>query len=105
MRRRGVLELMVSGGTASLLARALAVQATAFAQTGDPTVLAAAVETAFDRAIQRNWLPGGVALVRHAGQRILLQAFGDSLKYDSATSLSAEPIAASSDTLYDLASI
>ena len=57
------------------------------------------------RAIQRNALPGGVALVRYRGAQLLLAAYGLSRKYDSRTRLSADPIAATSDTLYDLASI
>jgi serine-type D-Ala-D-Ala carboxypeptidase len=70
-----------------------------------PPALAAAVESAMQRAIQRNWLPGGVVLVRHKGAQILLQAYGLSYKYDSRDQLSDTPISARTDTLYDLASI
>ena len=57
------------------------------------------------RAIQRNVTPGGVVLIRHAGQQLLLAAYGQSYKYDSLTARAAEPIAAATDTLYDLASL
>jgi uncharacterized protein YbbC (DUF1343 family)/CubicO group peptidase (beta-lactamase class C family) len=70
-----------------------------------PPALAAAVETALQRAIQRNWLPGGVVLVRHRGAQILLGAYGLSRKYESLTELSDDPIPATTDTRYDLASI
>src|SRR5215472_10754797 len=70
-----------------------------------PPALAAAVDAAMQRAIQRNALPGGVALVRHKGAQIMLNAYGLARKYDSLTTVSADPIQASTDTLYDLASI
>ena len=70
-----------------------------------PPGLAAAVDAAMRRAILRNALPGGTALVRYRGAQLLLAAYGLSRKYDSRTRLSADPIAATSDTLYDLASI
>ena len=70
-----------------------------------PPSLAAAVDTAMQRAIQRNWLPGGVVLVRHKGAQILLAAYGLSYKYDSRDQLSDTPVSAQTDTLYDLASI
>lgn len=70
-----------------------------------PPALAAAVETAMQRAIQRNALPGGVALIRFKGGQLLLGAYGLSRKYDSRTQLSADPIPATPETLYDLASI
>ncbi len=57
------------------------------------------------RAIQRNALPGGVALVRHHSVQILLRAYGLSRKYDSLITLSSDPIPATTDTLYDLASL
>ena len=70
-----------------------------------PPALAAAVESAFQRAMQRNALPGGVALVRFKGVLLLLQAYGLSRKYEAGAKLSANPIPAAPDTLYDLASI
>ena len=70
-----------------------------------PPGLAAAFDASMLRAIQRNALPGGVALVRYRGAQLLLAAYGLSRKFDSRTRLSADPIAATSDTLYDLASI
>src|SRR5205814_7411534 len=82
-----------------------AVAPTAVPTAPTPPALAAAVDRAMQQAIQRNWLPGGVALVRHRGAQILLQAYGLSRKYDSLHTLSADPIPATADTLYDLASI
>ena len=70
-----------------------------------PPALAAAVESALQRAVQRNALPGGVALVRFKGVPLLLQAYGLSRKYEAGGKLSANPIPAAPDTLYDLASI
>ena len=70
-----------------------------------PPGLAAAFDAAMRRAILRNALPGGVALVRYRGAQLLLAAYGLSRKFDSRTRLSGDPIAATSDTLYDLASI
>jgi len=70
-----------------------------------PPALAAAIDRAFQQAIQRNVLPGGVALVLHKGAQVLLRAYGLSRKFDSPFLLSAEPNAASTETLYDLASI
>ena len=70
-----------------------------------PPAFAAAVDRAMQQAIQRNLLPGGVALVRHRGAQVLLQAYGLSRKYDSLHTLSADPIPAAADTLYDLASV
>jgi CubicO group peptidase (beta-lactamase class C family) len=78
---------------------------TAVPTLASPTALAAAVDAAMERAIQRNALPGGVALVRWRGAQLLLQAYGLSRKYDTLTALSADPIPAGTDTLYDLASI
>jgi CubicO group peptidase (beta-lactamase class C family) len=57
------------------------------------------------QAMQRNALPGGVALVRHKGAIILREAYGLSRKYDSIHTLSDDPISATTDTFYDLASI
>jgi uncharacterized protein YbbC (DUF1343 family)/CubicO group peptidase (beta-lactamase class C family) len=57
------------------------------------------------RAMQRNVFPGCVVLVRHADRQLMLAAYGLSSKYDSLTARTAEPISATSDTLYDLASI
>ena len=70
-----------------------------------PPALAAAVESALQRAVQRTALPGGVALVRSKGVPLLLQAYGLSRKYEAGAKLSADPIPAAPDTLYDLASI
>src|SRR5205807_1970175 len=47
----------------------------------------------------------GVAVVRHNAAQIMLGAYGLSRKYGGATELAADPIAATRDTLYDLASI
>jgi uncharacterized protein YbbC (DUF1343 family)/CubicO group peptidase (beta-lactamase class C family) len=55
--------------------------------------------------MQRNVFPGCVVLVRHRGKELMLAAYGLSSKYDSLTDLTAEPISATPDTLYDLASI
>jgi CubicO group peptidase (beta-lactamase class C family) len=55
--------------------------------------------------MQRNVFPGGVAMVRYKGARMLLAAYGLAYKYDSLTKLAADPIPAATDTLYDLASI
>lgn len=57
------------------------------------------------RGIQQRWFPGGVVLVQYSGKRVLLQAYGLSRKYDSIDSLSDDPITATTETLYDLASI
>jgi CubicO group peptidase (beta-lactamase class C family) len=46
-----------------------------------------------------------VALVHHKGAQILLDAYGLSRKYDSAGALSSDPLPATTDTLYDLASV
>ncbi len=70
-----------------------------------PPGLAAAVEAAIQRAIERNVLPGGVVLVRHRGQQIVLAAYGLSYKHDSLGAPAASPIPAATDTLYDLASL
>src|SRR5207248_5642936 len=70
-----------------------------------PPALAAAIDAAMDRAFQNRLLPGGVALVRHNGVQIMLKAYGLSRKYSGATELADDPIAATSDTLYDLASL
>jgi uncharacterized protein YbbC (DUF1343 family)/CubicO group peptidase (beta-lactamase class C family) len=55
--------------------------------------------------MQRNVFPGCVVLVRHKGKELMLAAYGLSSKYDSLTDFTAEPISATPDTLYDLASI
>src|SRR6266849_5059136 len=70
-----------------------------------PPALAAAVAAAMERDIQRNVFPGGVALVRHRGAQIMLAAYGLSSKYETLTARVAEPIPATTDTLYDLASL
>lgn len=70
-----------------------------------PPALANAVDAAMQRAIQAGATPGAVVSVRHRGVQIMLQAYGLSHKYDSASALSADPIDAHTDTLYDLASI
>lgn len=57
------------------------------------------------RAISANTTPGAVVTIRHKGAQILLAAYGLSRKYASATELSEDPIAATIDTFYDLASI
>jgi CubicO group peptidase (beta-lactamase class C family) len=49
--------------------------------------------------------PGGVVLIRHKGRQLLHTAYGLSRKYEAIGQNSAEPIAATTDTLYDLASI
>jgi CubicO group peptidase (beta-lactamase class C family) len=67
--------------------------------------LAQAVQTAMERAIQRGVQPGGVVLIRHRGQQILHAAFGLSRKYEAIGQNTADPIAATTETLYDLASI
>jgi serine-type D-Ala-D-Ala carboxypeptidase len=66
--------------------------------------LAAAVDTAMQRAVARGVLPGGVVLIRYQGAQ-LLRAYGLSRKFDSLTVTSREPISATTDTLYDLASL
>ena len=58
-----------------------------------------------EKDIQRNVFPGGVALVRHRGSQIMLAAYGLSSKYETLTARVAEPIPATTDTLYDLASL
>jgi serine-type D-Ala-D-Ala carboxypeptidase len=70
-----------------------------------PPELAAAVDAAMQRAMQLNATPGGVALVRHRGVRIFHKAYGLSRKYETASDLAADPIPATTETLYDLASI
>ena len=70
-----------------------------------PPALAAAVDVALQRAIERNALPGGVALVWLNGVPLLLQAYGLSRKYETVAKLSSDPSQAAIDTLYDLASI
>ena len=67
--------------------------------------LAAAVDAAMQRGIERNVFPGGVVLIRHRGVQIMLSAYGLSHKYDSLTAATHRPIPAATDTLYDLASI
>jgi CubicO group peptidase (beta-lactamase class C family) len=67
--------------------------------------LAQAVQTAMERAIQRGVQPGGVVLIRHRGQPLLHAAFGLSRKYEAIGLNTADSIAATTDTLYDLASI
>jgi CubicO group peptidase (beta-lactamase class C family) len=70
-----------------------------------PPALAAAVDAAMQRAIQGNATPGGVVSIRHKGVQLMLAAYGLSRKYDSASARTAEPIGATTDTLYDLASL
>jgi CubicO group peptidase (beta-lactamase class C family) len=70
-----------------------------------PPALAAAIEVALQRAIQRGALPSGVVLIRHNGGEMLRAAYGHSFAYDSKTSPATEPIAAAPDTLYDFASL
>jgi CubicO group peptidase (beta-lactamase class C family) len=67
--------------------------------------LALAVQTAMERAIQRGVQPGGVVLIRHRGQQLLHAAFGLSRKYEAIGRNTADPITATTETLYDLASI
>src|SRR5437588_579358 len=78
---------------------------TAVPTLATPPALAAAVASAMQRGMQRNATPGGVVLIRHKGAQLLQEAYGLSRKYDSLTSLSADPIPATTDTLYDLASV
>jgi CubicO group peptidase (beta-lactamase class C family) len=70
-----------------------------------PPALAAAVQAAMQRAIQADVTPGGVTLVRHQGKQILLTAYGLSRKYDTPTELAGDALAATTETLYDMASI
>ena len=70
-----------------------------------PRVLKAAVDAAMQRAIQGDVTPGAVVTVRHKGAQIMLDAYGQSRKYVSADQVAPDPIDASTDTLYDLASI
>jgi CubicO group peptidase (beta-lactamase class C family) len=70
-----------------------------------PPALAAAVDAALERGIERNALPGGVAHVRLKGVPLLLQAYGLTRKYETVAKLSPDPIPAAPNTLYDLASI
>ena len=70
-----------------------------------PPALAAAIDAALQRAVERNALPGGVALVRLKGMPLLLQAYGLSRKYEAVGKLSSDPIPAGPYTFYDLASI
>jgi CubicO group peptidase (beta-lactamase class C family) len=70
-----------------------------------PPELAAAVEGAMTRAIQRGVQPGGVVVVRHRGVQIMHAAFGLGSKFASKTTRVAAPIDATTDTLYDLASL
>lgn len=57
------------------------------------------------RAIQSNATPGGVVSIRHKGAQLMLAAYGLSRKYESASTRTADPISATTDTLYDLASL
>ena len=70
-----------------------------------PSALQAAVDAAMQRAIQRNSLPGGVALVQLEGAVIMRKAYGLARRYDSLNKVSSQPIEATVETLYDLASI
>src|SRR5205814_877344 len=63
------------------------------------------IDAAMARAMQRNVLPGAVALVRHRGAQLLLSAYGLASKYASLSSLTPDPIPATVDTLYDIASL
>lgn len=78
---------------------------TAVPTAATPPALAAAVEAAMERAISRGATPGGVILVRHQGAQIMLAAYGLSHAYDSLTTRTAEPVRATTDTLYDFASL
>jgi uncharacterized protein YbbC (DUF1343 family)/CubicO group peptidase (beta-lactamase class C family) len=57
------------------------------------------------RASQRGVQPGGVVLIKHRGATILHAAYGLSRKYATLDTLAPDPIPATTDTLYDLASI
>jgi CubicO group peptidase (beta-lactamase class C family) len=70
-----------------------------------PPALAAAVTAAMEGAMQHGATPGGVILVRHQGAQILLASYGLSRAFDSLTKRSTDPIAAYTDTLYDVASL
>jgi serine-type D-Ala-D-Ala carboxypeptidase len=78
---------------------------TAVPTLATPPALATAVEAAMTRASQRGVQPGGVVLIRHKGAPILHAAYGLSSKYSALDTLAADPIEATTGTLYDLASI
>jgi CubicO group peptidase (beta-lactamase class C family) len=70
-----------------------------------PPALAAAIDAAAQRAIDAQATPSAVVTVRHKGIEILRVAYGLSRKFESATEVSADPISATAETGYDLASI
>jgi CubicO group peptidase (beta-lactamase class C family) len=70
-----------------------------------PPALAAAVEAAMARAIERGVQPGGVVLIRHRGLTILHAAYGLSHTFDAIGKPAADPKSAETSTVYDLASL
>jgi serine-type D-Ala-D-Ala carboxypeptidase len=80
------------------------------AATATPIPTATTVPTAtpiptLERAIARGALPSGSVLIRYQGAEWLRSAYGNSFAFASKTKRSAEPIAATPDTLYDYASL
>ncbi len=55
--------------------------------------------------IEQGVFPGGVVLVRHRNQVVFHEAYGHSVTYQDAQTVSPHPITTRRDTIYDLASI
>jgi uncharacterized protein YbbC (DUF1343 family)/CubicO group peptidase (beta-lactamase class C family) len=67
--------------------------------------LDAAIDSAMQAGLSGGVFPGGVVLIRHRGAIVLHQAYGHSMTHTSAGVRAATPIPATTDTLYDLASL
>jgi CubicO group peptidase (beta-lactamase class C family) len=65
----------------------------------------AAVDGAMQHAIDLGLMPGGVVLMRHQGAPVMLAAYGSTRTFDGLTRRAREPIVATTDTLYDYASL
>jgi CubicO group peptidase (beta-lactamase class C family) len=57
------------------------------------------------RGIEDRCFPGGVVLVRIAGEVVVHRAYGQAVRHQDRTTLSPHPIDARPDTVYDLASL
>jgi len=78
---------------------------TATPTVATPPALAAAIEAALQRGIDRGATPGGVVVIRHRGSEMLRAAYGHSYAFVAKSKPAPQPIAATTETLYDLASL
>src|SRR5262245_4353522 len=70
-----------------------------------PPVLASAIDAALQRGMQRGATPGGVVVIYHRGRELLRAAYGSSYAFEAGGVRAKQPIAATVETLYDLASL